>query len=126
MLAPGFPPQQRQNLVLTDAGPVTYSPEFSEPAGHSGTLPDAVLAPGQYIFLRIPVVSARCWVTNSWTAVTSFWVTAKYLLWTHHLQIDWTGTGTGTGFPSDAIVAREAIPAGANGPDIQCPGSGTG
>lgn len=122
MPPPWFPPQQQRNLVLANAGPVTYSPEFSKPAGRSGTLAGTVLAPGQYIYIRIPVVSARCWVSNSWTSVTSFWVTTKYLLWTHHVQIDWTGAE----FPSEAIVAREAIPAGTHTPSLECPGSGTG
>jgi len=114
MLGPGLPAGQRQNLVLASAGPVTYSPMVGIPGRRSGsgTLAGAVLAPGQYIYVRIPVVSARCWVANSWTAVTSFWVTTKYLLWTHHVQIDWTSTE----FPSDAIVAREATPAGGNTP----------
>jgi hypothetical protein len=123
MLPPGVPPSQRQSLVLAGAGPVTYSPQSGEPTGRSGRLAGAVLAPGQYIDIRIPVVSARCWVPNSWTSVTSFWVTTKYLFWVHHVQIGWT---TGSSFPSEAIVAREAVPASTNTPGLECPGPGAG
>jgi hypothetical protein len=122
MLAPGVPPGQRQNLVLSGAGSVTYTSLENMPTARSPRLDGTVLAPGQYIYIRMPVVSARCWVRSSWTAVTSFWVTTRYLLWTHHVQIDWTGAE----FPSGAIIAREAIPAGTNTPSLECPGSGSG
>lgn len=121
MLAPGWPRGQWRNLVLAGAGPVTYSPLTSIPTAGSPRLAGATLAAGQDIYVRIPVISARCWVKHSWTAITSFWITTRYLLWTHHVQINWTGSG----FPSDAFVAREATPAVAHTrPSMLCPGPG--
>ncbi len=121
MLAPGRLRRQWRNLVLFVAGPVTYSPLTSIPTAGSPRLAGATLAAGQDIYIRIPVISARCWVKHSWTAITSFWITTRYLLWTHHVQINWTGSG----FPSDAFVAREATPAVAHTrPSMLCPGPG--
>jgi len=78
----------------------------------------AVLDPGEYIDVRIPFQTARCWLPGSYTEIGSVWVTTRTLLWTHDVAIGWTE-------PSDlsqgAILSEEGYASVGAATGLVCP-----
>jgi hypothetical protein len=73
-------------------------------------LAGAVLAPGEYIDVRIPFRTAPCWSPHSGWEMWTVWVTTRSLLWTHHVPISWTAPND----PSQgAIISEEGYSSGA-------------
>ncbi|MHB1596139.1 MAG: hypothetical protein ACYCO9_23040 [Streptosporangiaceae bacterium] len=107
-------------LPFRISGRVTYTleaiPHGVTPPGPR-PLAGAVLQPGQDITIRVPIVTARCWIPNTRTTVAGFWVTSRSLLWTHHVYVSWTAPGSPT---QGAVVSAEGYPGG-NEPGLVCP-----
>ena len=106
-------PVFRQAQPLRDAGAAAYWPEAGSQAGPGTRLAGAVLRPGQYILVRLPVTTAGCWMpSHGYAVLSTFWVKVKFLLWTHLVQVWWTS-------PFDqsegAIIAHEPEPASQGG-----------
>jgi hypothetical protein len=99
---------------LRDSGHATYWPlSGNVGVGHGTPLAGAVLHPGQYIVIRLPVTTAGCWMRSGGYSVQfSFWVRFRFLFWRHLVPIWWTS-------PYDqsegAIIAREPEPASRGG-----------
>ena len=107
-------------LPFRISGRVTYTLEVIR---HGGTPPGprplagAVLHPGEVIAIRVPIVTARCWIPNTGTTVSGFWVTSRYLLWTHRVYVRWSPPGSST---QGAVVSAEGYRSG-NEPGLVCP-----
>ncbi|MDA8324569.1 MAG: hypothetical protein M0030_32805 [Actinomycetota bacterium] len=101
---PGVPANAVTGMPFTISGQSTYTPMFGR-HGKPKPLAGAALRPGQYILIRIPIVTAPCWTRSGEHAlVDSFWVTSRSLLWTHRERVSWTDPGSPT---QGAIVSRE-------------------
>jgi hypothetical protein len=107
-------PVDRQAQPLRDAGQATYWPEFgSNFTGPGSRLAGLVLRPDQYIAVQLPVTTAGCWMpTSGWSLIESFWVTTRFMGWTHQVEVWWTNP-----YSEDegAILAHEPEPASMGG-----------
>lgn len=79
---------------IRPAGQVRYSwagmnGSYITPPLTSRILRDAVLRPGQEFLIGIPVRTSRCWQEGIWTTEPDFYVTYRYLLFTHTVAIPW-------------------------------------
>lgn len=109
-------PIDRQSEPLRDAGPATYWPATGQRTGPGRPLAGLVLRPGQHVVVRLPVRTAGCWMpANGYTVMNSFWVTEKFLAWTHVVPIWWTDP---TAPSQGAIISHDPEPASQGG---QCP-----
>ncbi len=107
--------QERAAQPLRDAGTPTYWPMAGRQAGLGKRLAGLVLRPGQYILVRLPVRTAGCWMpaaSGGYVILTTFWVTTKFLTWTHQVQISWTDPANQD---EGAIIAHEPEPASQGG-----------
>lgn len=100
-------PHDRQNQSLRDTGPATYQPAYGHQSWPGTRLAGLVLRPRQHITVRLPVTTAGCWLPDGYQYLSEFWVTTKFLLWTHQVPVTWTD-------PADsdegAIVSHEPMP----------------
>lgn len=113
---PGLAANAVTGMPFTISGQPTYTPLYGR---HGRPLPlaDTVLRPGQYISVRIPIVTEPCWTRSGDVMVNSFWVTSRSLLWTHHERVIWSDPI----WPSQgAIVSREGGQPGSI-PGMFCP-----
>jgi hypothetical protein len=100
-------------------GPATYAPMAASGmpprlTGSSPPVAGATLRPGENILIRIPFRTPGCWDTGR-SVVGSFWVTTKFLWWTHTFAVSWTPPGN---LDDRAIVSQLPDPNGS-----LCPGS---
>ncbi len=93
------------------AGPVRYSTpgmggsnQIPPPA--SRVLHDVTLGPGQEMFLGLPVHMWPCATIGSWQGVPDFYVTTRYLTFTHTVAVPW-------GMQDDSLLMR--LPGGRPG-----------
>jgi hypothetical protein len=73
-------------------GPATYVPlAGSNPqvTGASPKIEGAALRPGENVLVRIPFRTPRCWQAGQ-SMVSAFWVTTRFLWWTHTFAVSWT------------------------------------
>jgi len=114
VLPPGLPASAvSYGSPLRMAGQPTYTLEdlrHGQRAPGPRPLAGAVLTPGEYVYVRIPFITAKCWLPHSSTGIDRVWVTTKSLLWTHHVPISWTEPAD----PSQgAIISEEGYAPGA-------------
>lgn len=107
LLPPGMPASAiNYGRPMRISGQLTYTLEELR-RGQSQIRPrplaGAVLNPGEYIYVRIPFLTARCWLPSSGWRFGSVWVTTRSLLWTHHVEIGWTDPGD----PSQGAILSE-------------------
>jgi hypothetical protein len=111
-------PLSYPNALSQSAGSVNYVPLVGprpQPTTSSPRIFGATLRPGENILIRIPFRTPTCW-GSGWSVVNSFWVTTKFLWWTHTFEVHWTA-------PTDpyagAIMSQLPDPNG--GPGALCP-----
>lgn len=93
------------------AGPVLYSTpgmggSNQIPPPTSRVLRDVVLGPGQEMFLGFPVHMWPCARIGSWQGIPDFYVTTRYLAFTHTVAVPW-------GMWGDSLLMR--LPGGRPG-----------
>ncbi|HEX9034270.1 MAG TPA: hypothetical protein VF834_20695 [Streptosporangiaceae bacterium] len=122
LLPPGMPASAiRYGWPIQIDGQPTYTPDFPRLGPRPlapRSLAGVVLEPGEYIEVRIPFRTARCWSPHSVREISGVWVTTKWLLWTHHVAISWTS-------PNDrsqgAILSEEGYASPGAAPGLICP-----
>jgi hypothetical protein len=78
-------------------GPATYVPLAATGlgphlTGSSPAIANATLRPGENVLIRIPFRTPSCWYAGR-SLVSTFWVTTKFLWWTHTFAVSWTAPG---------------------------------
>jgi hypothetical protein len=115
---------QYPNAMNQQTGPATYvslgrnwpQPRgWPLPTGSSPIIGRATVPPGENILIRIPFRTPMCW-TGGWSVVSSFWVTTKFLWWTHTFEVSWTSPQD----PSGGAIMSE-LPDPNGGPGALCP-----
>jgi hypothetical protein len=115
---------QYPNALNQQTGPATYvslgrnwpQPRgWPLPTGSSPIIGRATVPPGENILIRIPFRTPMCW-TGGWSVVSSFWVTTKFLWWTHTFEVSWTSPQD----PSGGAIMSE-LPDPNGGPGALCP-----
>jgi hypothetical protein len=95
-------------------GPATYVPlagSNPEVTGSSPAITGATLRPGENILIRIPFQTPGCWYAGR-SVVGTFWVTTRFLWWTHTFPVSWTAPGDPDG---GAIMSELPDPSGGAG-----------
>jgi len=122
LLPPGLPASAiNYGRPLRIVGEPTYTLEDlrrgQRPPGPR-RLAGAVLSPRESIYVRVPFVTARCWLPNTTTSVTGIWVTTRWLLFTRQVLISWTDPADTT---QGAIISSEGFASPRAAPGLVCP-----
>lgn len=122
LLPPGMPASAiNYGWPFRISGRPTYTLEYLRRGQRPPSprpLAGMVLAPAEYITVRIPFLTAHCWVRSSGWTVDGVWVTTKSMLWTHHVFVSWTDP---LNPDQGAIISPESQP-GKPGSALVCPG----
>jgi hypothetical protein len=97
-------------------GPATFVPLAAtglvpQLTGSSPRIADTTLRPGENVLIRIPFRTPSCWFAGR-SIVSSFWVTTRFLWFTHTFAVSWTGPG---GLYDGAIMSQVPDPNGGAG-----------
>jgi hypothetical protein len=122
LLPPGMPASAiNYGRPFRIAGKPTYTHEFvtpGQPNPGPRPLDGAVLAPGQYVSVVIPIRTARCWIPRSTSVISSVWVTTRSLFWTHDVAVSWTSADDSS---QGAIISAEGYASARSATHVVCP-----
>ena len=93
---PGWPASEAFPMPYRIAGQPAVRPMYSYTHGKRAPRPRPlagyVLQPGgeNAVYVQIPLLTAKCWIPHSYLGQDGFWVTEKFLGFTHDSFITWT------------------------------------
>ncbi len=99
---------------VQDTGQATYSQSPGPgSAGGGSAVAGAVLRPGEYMMIRLPVTATGCWTNSgSYVVISSFWVRFRFAFWTRLVQVSWINQHDQS---AGAIITHEPEPASQGG-----------